>query len=189
MQSPVSIFFLLAISFVFAACLLGYLLVAAGLFPKTHRIASYLAANSLWISLAIGLVPYGIALALSLALLQPAPIIGVPLFLTLSLISLTGTSGIAATIGQRLAPEEIPWIQLRRGGTALLLFLALPIVGWFIFLPLAAATGFGIMLRRTFLSRSISTRIDNTENATTSPATPITDFTPAATPPQLAPLP
>jgi hypothetical protein len=64
---------------------------------------------------------------------------------------LIGAGGVAALVGERLWPSSEPWRQVKHGGLTLVCCALLPVVGWFVLLPLMAVIGGGIQVRAWFL--------------------------------------
>jgi galactitol-specific phosphotransferase system IIC component len=64
---------------------------------------------------------------------------------------LIGAGGVAALVGERLWPSAEPWRQVKHGGLTLVCCALLPVVGWFVLLPLMAVIGGGIQVRAWFL--------------------------------------
>lgn len=64
-----------------------------------------------------------------------------------TLLALLGSAGLALRIGAGLRSSgdlEQPWRRVLRGGAVLSLVFVLPILGWFVLLPWALASGFGV---------------------------------------------
>ncbi len=73
---------------------------------------------------------------------------GATVLLLLVLAGLVGSSGLAAQIGFGLsnpADEAQPWRRVLRGGAVLGLTFVLPLVGWFLILPLSLILGVGAL--------------------------------------------
>lgn len=73
------------------------------------------------------------------------------LFLALATVTaaLVGSAGMARRVGTGLvsARDEVePWRRVWRGGLVLALTFLLPLVGWFLVLPLTLVSGFGALL-------------------------------------------
>jgi hypothetical protein len=65
------------------------------------------------------------------------------------IIANCGVAGLVTVIGENLASKvnsEPPWRVTLRGGAALMLASLLPILGWFVILPLAIIIGCGAIL-------------------------------------------
>jgi hypothetical protein len=66
-------------------------------------------------------------------------------------LALVGSAGLADRIGAGLAApvdEAQPWHRVLRGGTVLALLFVVPVLGWFVMLPLTLASGLGVVLLR-----------------------------------------
>lgn len=92
-----------------------------------------------WLALGIGLgsAPSGV---LKFA--------GVLLGLAWLALALVGTASIAHLIGSRGEPVSVRWTHPARGAALLTLTWMLPLLGWFIVMPLTLACGAGCMLGR-----------------------------------------
>jgi hypothetical protein len=79
--------------------------------------------------------------------------------LTFSLVMLfaqAGVAGVATLVGRRLkSPVDVerPWKATLRGGIVLVLSYLLPIVGWFLILPVSIIVGAGSSMRAIFPAR------------------------------------
>ena len=133
-------------------------------------IAHWLAAFALFPELVEGCSErYGrrpvAATALGLAVLAPTllaailvmrelahPAVGVVVIVALvfpTLLAMLGSAGLALRIGAGLRSardSEQPWRRVLRGGAVLALAFVLPVLGWFVLLPWALASGFGAAL-------------------------------------------
>ncbi len=101
-------------------------------------------------TLAAGLVLGGLPFVASLALLNApaagAKFAGLALLLSLVAVALAGAAGLARHLGRRLpspADADRPWKAVIRGWAVLYLAALLPILGWFVLLPLALLSGVG----------------------------------------------
>lgn len=102
-------------------------------------------------SLLAGLAPLSIAL-LALALLgkRLGPLPGALVSGGVLLWGLLGAAGLAAQVGARLWPQADGWRQSRNGGLVLACTALLPVVGWFLILPLIVLFGMGVQVRAWF---------------------------------------
>jgi hypothetical protein len=66
---------------------------------------------------------------------------------------------VAALVGERLWPSAEPWRQVKHGGLTLVCCALLPVVGWFVLLPLMAVIGGGIQVRAWFLKEPVEGQI------------------------------
>ena len=74
----------------------------------------------------------------------------IPLLLismTMIVWGLNGVVGVASLIGERLWPSGEPWKQTRNGGLVVICCALIPVVGWFLFLPVLAVLGLGVNVR------------------------------------------
>jgi len=72
--------------------------------------------------------------------------IGLVLLMLLFAMGLLGSSGLCRLVGERLpSPVDAaqPWRRVFRGGTVLSIAFVLPMVGWFLVLPLTLVSGVG----------------------------------------------
>ncbi|HRI86976.1 MAG TPA: hypothetical protein PLJ47_03435 [Candidatus Hydrogenedentes bacterium] len=87
-----------------------------------------------------------------LALLNSAAglkLVGAILVSGLLLIGLLGSAGLARLVGMRLASatdQHYPWRRVLRGGIILSITFVLPIIGWFVVLPLTLVSGVGAII-------------------------------------------
>lgn len=88
----------------------------------------------------------------SLGLLNSAAglkLLGAILMSGLLLVGMLGSAGLARLVGARLASatdSAYPWRRVLRGGIVLSITFVLPIVGWFVVLPLTLASGVGAVI-------------------------------------------
>lgn len=132
----------------------GYWLMAHALSPQfTQRCAERIGSAPVKTTLigAATLVPlifigYGISSAANNSVLK---VIGIALALLSLLGALFGASGLALKIGEGMKSprdEQEPWRRVMRGGIVLGLTFVMPILGWFIVMPVAFFSGFGAFL-------------------------------------------
>jgi MFS family permease len=134
------------------AVLTSIWLMIASLFPRFIRQAQSHCARpgkSLLIGLGVGLVPFIIGFLLS----QPVPgrVLGWPIMFIVFAAALAGSAALAARIGSGMPSQcdrTDPWRRTLRGGIVLSFSFLLPLVGWFIWMPLALIHGAGV----TFLT-------------------------------------
>jgi uncharacterized membrane protein len=75
---------------------------------------------------------------------------GLLVLLSELVVAFAGTAAVARIVGARLpssADRDRPWMPMVRGWVVIYLASLLPILGWFVFLPLALLSGFGAALR------------------------------------------
>lgn len=137
--------------------LVPFFIVFAALFParmaKTIEVAARLPGRSF----VIGMVNFIFFLVLALALFSlservdgllkvilmlPALAIAVILSIMLSF----GLGGLAALIGERIAPTRPAWQRMLWGTLLLGLGSSVPLLGWFLLLPYAAWVGMGAFI-------------------------------------------
>lgn len=128
----------------------GLWLLCRGLWPEAVAAATDRCHKRLWSSFLVGL-PITIlmvaATTILFSVLGPVgKIAGVGLVSLYMLQAHTGVSGLATAIGRRLATpldEQRPWRSTLRGGVVLELAYLLPILGWFVILPVSIVIGSG----------------------------------------------
>ena len=123
-------------------------MLGRGLWPATFEKRRLVAHKSLGLSLLLGLVPaliIGFVIAALGKRLGPIP----GIFVTGAIIAwgMMGAAGIASLIGERLWPSGEPWKQMRNGGLVVICSALIPVVGWFLLLPLIAIIGMGVNVR------------------------------------------
>lgn len=125
-------------------------LVARGVVPRIAEQCEGRFVRTPWLALLVGL-PLQIPLLVpGLVLINVAPGPGKAVgFLWLGAavgIALVGAGGLAARIGRHLrgpADDRRPWLGTVKGGLVLTLASGIPILGWFLILPLALIAGSG----------------------------------------------
>lgn len=149
--STVLVWLLVAVGFVVALPALWVL--ARGLWPervgRLQRVAELGLVKSFW----VGLGPLGVGVLL-ITVIAKLPKMGALAALVGGLFlvwGLMGAGGVAALVGERLWPNVEPWRQMKHGGLTLVCCGLLPVVGWFVLLPLMAVIGGGIQVRTWFL--------------------------------------
>ena len=91
---------------------------------------------------------------------------GVLAFSALLLYALVGVAGLATHIGNRLpSPADIdkPWRTTLRGGIILSLTYLLPLLGWFLIIPVSVITGAGCATRALFQRKKTPSRVEMSE--------------------------
>lgn len=136
----------------FAICLSAWsLIMMCGLLmPKkaeAAREALYLSAHKcIGIGFAIGIVPGFIGFGLAVNAPLPGKIFGWLLLLGILSLAAIGASGVSFVAGDRLqdlAPDMSPYSVFAKGSAFLVIASILPIVGWFLFGPLAFLASVG----------------------------------------------
>ncbi len=136
----------------------GLWLTARAAFPRwvtgSEAAMREMPVRTAGLGLLLGAAWFGLSLA---AGTSGAPFLAGIGLATFFLYALSGLSGVVTHLGNRLpspADRDRPWKATLRGGIALELTFALPLVGWFVILPLALASGVGggtiSILRRFF---------------------------------------
>ena len=144
-----------------ALCVLASLVVAAALLPGLHQRSLAALERSPWRALGLGLVNYVFWGALLILLANLGPLGLVSLFIGLALLALTaiGLAVVGRLVGERLAAwREAPTSPLTRlvlGSASLELALLLPVVGWFVLLPLASLVGLGAVVLALFQRKTV----------------------------------
>lgn len=147
----------------------AYWLLFEALFTRVvDRAARQYAERPFRVAL-VGLLVGAPLFVIGLALLNSAAglkLIGTILVSALLLTGLLGSAGLARRIGIQLASAtdaQYPWRRVLRGGTVLSITFVLPVIGWFVVLPLTLASGVGAV---------ILSRVGRTETTTVAPAMP-----------------
>lgn len=144
--STVLAWLLVAIAFVIAVPALWML--AQGLWPRMAGKSRNAAGKGIVLCALVGIVP-AILVVIGVTVISKIPQAGVfaALFAGLALTwGFLGATGFATMIGERLWPElshSAPWKQTRNGGLVIICCALLPVVGWFVLLPLIAIAGWG----------------------------------------------
>lgn len=148
--STVLTWLLIAVAFVVALPALW--LLSRGLWPHKADQLRLVAERGLLKSILLGLPPLVLGIIV-VTVLSKLPKMGALAALTGGLLiawGLIGAGGIAGLVGQRLWPQTEPWQQIKFGGLTLVCCALLPVVGWFVLLPLFAITGAGMQVRAWF---------------------------------------
>ena len=143
----------LAIFFVILGLLLafpGLWLLCRGLWPNVVAGAADRCRNGLIKSILIGAplsaVVIGFAVVVARFSGGLGAIVSAAILCAFAMVSSAGVAGFAACIGERLpSPGDAsrPWKATLRGGIALELSYLLPVLGWFVILPLSLVIGCG----------------------------------------------
>lgn len=149
--STVLVWLLVAAGFVVALPALWIL--TGGLWPEKAGRLRRVAESGVLKSFFIGLGPLTGAVVL-VAVLARLPKMGALAALSAGVLAawgFMGMGGVAALVGERLWPGAEPWRQVKHGGLTLVCCALLPVVGWFVLLPVMAVTGAGLQVRAWFL--------------------------------------
>lgn len=144
--------------------LVSLTLLTRGLWPEAVRVATDRVERGLILPFLIGLPVVAIPVLIGLVLVK----LGGPIGTVLGVVVLSatifhafiGVAGLATCIGQRLSSAtdaSRPWRATLRGASILALAGLLPILGWFVLLPIAFLIGAGAatvaLVRRAMQSR------------------------------------
>lgn len=142
----------LAIFFVVLGLLLafpGLWLLCRGLWPEAVAGATETCRRGIWKSFLAGL-PATLMMIVLVAVLSKLGALGgtaaIAVICLYMIHAHAGVAGLAACVGERLAPETDAapaWRTLLRGALALELSYLLPILGWFVILPASIIIGSG----------------------------------------------
>ncbi len=128
----------------------GLWLLCRGLWPETVARSADRCYKGLWSSFFAGLPITVVMFLMSAALFNvlggAGRIAGIAVICIYLLQAHTGISGLATSIGRRLASpidEQRPWRATLRGGLVLELAYLLPVLGWFVILPASIIVGSG----------------------------------------------
>jgi hypothetical protein len=168
--STVLIWLLIAAGFVVALPALW--LLARGLWPESTARRRQAASRGLFVCFLLGLIPAvgGSALLLAMAKLPKMGAVAVLLGGMLMAWGFVGAGGIASLVGERLYPNFEPWRQSLRGGLTLICCALLPVVGWFVLLPLMAIIGGGINILAFFVREHATATVPATPPPLTAPS-------------------
>lgn len=137
----------------FYAVHVSYWLLAAGVFPEfvERCSANYQARPGK--TLLAGVLTFAPIQLLGWGLtVVPNPVVkvaGTIILLLSLLLAFVGSAGLALRIGKGLKAEideKSPWRRSLRGGLVLGLSFNLPLLGWFVVLPLTLISGFGALV-------------------------------------------
>jgi len=128
----------------------GLWLLCRGLWPEAVAAAADLCGKRLWSSFLAGLPITIVMVVLAKILFNVLGPVGkiasVGVVCLYMLQAHTGVSGLATSIGRRLASsidEQRPWRSTLRGGVVLELTYLFPFLGWFVILPASIIIGAG----------------------------------------------
>lgn len=148
LMADVSIWVAIAAGFVVGMPALWML--TRGLWPDSFAKRVAVSQTGVGKSFLIGLIPAAIAmLLLTAAGKKGGPVVAL-IAAAIFVWGLVGVAGIASLIGERLWPTAEAWKQTRNGGLVVICCALIPLMGWFIFLPLMAIIGMGINTRCLF---------------------------------------
>jgi hypothetical protein len=141
----------LAVFFVVVGLLLAHVgvwLLCRGLWPNHLERAERQVSDRLGLTLLAGIPPALGAVVLTIVLAQVGGSVGKALAAIFAssflLFAHAGLAGAIANVGRKLGAEgDTPWRASLRGGVALALAYAFPILGWFILLPASIVLGSG----------------------------------------------
>jgi len=134
-------------------CIISYWLLIAAIAPTFVERSRLRYNASPWRTLMLGLlvgVP-GVILGISLVSTGggATQFFGFAVLSIVLLAGLFGSGGFASHVGHRMpspGDQASPWRAPLRGGIVLAIAFVLPIIGWFILLPLTLASGLGNVL-------------------------------------------
>jgi hypothetical protein len=126
-------------------------MLTRGLWPDSFARRLAVSQAGVGKSLLIGLLPVIMA-SLIMAVIgkRLGPVPGILVSGTLIVWGFMGSAGLASLIGERLWPAGQAWQQTRNGGLVLICCALVPVIGWFIILPLIAIIGMGVNVRSWF---------------------------------------
>lgn len=131
-------------------CTVSYWLVFAALFPRGVAHTQQSIVSHPWRVLLRGallglpLTLLGMALAANGA--GPLKLLGAICLMSVTLIALFGSTGLVRQVGLGLSGENGPrhdGALVLKGGAAIAIACVLPLVGWFMVIPLVLIAGFG----------------------------------------------
>ena len=128
-------------------------LLMKGLYPGIVRLAAQDLEKSLWQPFWVGLPIVAVTIMLFGVLAKAGNIAGLAAIFMLGiflLYSLVGVAGLAERVGRQLFGTELnagDSLVALRGAIVLVLSFVLPVVGWFILLPVTLTVGAGAITR------------------------------------------
>jgi hypothetical protein len=140
--------FLLHVGFLvaFPALWLTWRALAPGWIAASERAVRFRPILTVAVGVLVGGAWFLVSFGLSAAPPALAKFLGALGFMFLGLYGMAGISAFAANLGRNLpSPADLdrPWKATLRGGIPLELTWVLPVVGWFILLPLSLVVGVG----------------------------------------------
>ena len=130
--------------------IISYWLLAASLFPAMVERCQARYTSRPWRTIFLGLLTalpvFFVGAALGKMAHPAAKLVGTIIMLLVVTIGLLGSAGLARRVGVGLPSERDarePWRRVWRGGLVLGLTFLLPLVGWFLVLPVTLVSGFG----------------------------------------------
>jgi hypothetical protein len=131
---------------------MGYAICGHAMFPRFvetgRRRLDERPLRTLFVGLAISLPWVGVAIALANAPNGALKFVGALLGLAWIALALVGTASIALRVGTRGETAPPRWTTVARGAGFVALTWMLPILGWFVVLPLTLACGVGCLVGR-----------------------------------------
>lgn len=119
-----------------------------GLWPESFAKRCEVAHRGVGKSLLMGLIPLAVAIfIITLMAKRLGPVPAILLSGSVFIWGMMGTAGIAKLVGERLWPHREPVLRTRNGGLVVICCALLPVVGWFLILPLIAIIGMGVNVR------------------------------------------
>lgn len=130
-------------------------MLSRGLWPEGFSRRLAVSQTGVGKSLLVGLLPVIIA-SLIIAIIgkRLGPVPGILVSGTLIVWGFMGSAGLASLIGERLWPKGEAWQQTRNGGLVLICCALVPVIGWFVILPLIGVIGMGVNVRSWFGSKA-----------------------------------
>lgn len=131
-------------------CTVSYWLVFVALFPRhVAHTQQLIVARPYWVFirgalLGVPLTLFGMALTANGA--GPLKLLGVVCLMTVTLVALFGSTGLVRQVGLGLAGNgggRNDGALVLKGGAAVSIACVLPLVGWFMVIPLVLIAGFG----------------------------------------------
>lgn len=132
-------------------------MVCRALWPSSYERQRRLAQGNVLKTALIGLLPMALSVAFLAATGKRFGVLAILVAGLILLWGLSGLSGFATLIGERLWPgESEPWRHTRNGGLVLVCCALLPAVGWFILLPLLTVVGMGANVQSWLMRRDVT---------------------------------
>lgn len=135
-------------------------MLSRGLWPEGFARKLKVSQTGVGKSLLVGIVPVIIA-SLIIAVIgkRLGPVPGILVSGTLIVWGFMGSAALASLIGERLWPAGEAWQQTRNGGLVLICCALVPVIGWFVILPLIGIIGMGVNVRSWLGSKAAPARV------------------------------
>ena len=137
---------------VVALCILALLVTVAALLPGLHQRGLAALERSPWRALGLGLINYAFfgTLFVLFASIEVLGLLALIIGLAMLVLTVIGLAVVGRLVGEQLAAwrdtPTSPLMRMVAGMATLELALFVPVVGWFVLLPLTALAGLGAVV-------------------------------------------